>query len=95
MSHPSLSDSFENENQFHLGIIILENMTPLMHYQIYKHHELAQFFNDDVWVLSGHSQCMIEVFLQNRNLGILENGYKALAQWVFFKILNYGNKKKY
>lgn len=24
MSHPSLSDSFENENQFHLGIIILE-----------------------------------------------------------------------
>lgn len=69
MSHPSLSDSFENENQFHLGIIILENMTPLMHYQN-KHHELAQFFN----VLSGHSQCMIEVFLQNRNLGILENG---------------------
>lgn len=74
MSHPSLSDSFENENQFHLGIIILENMTPLMHYQIYKHHELAQFFNAVVWVLSGHSQCMTEVFLQNRNLGILENG---------------------
>lgn len=54
MSHPSLGDSFENENQFHLGIIILENMTPLMHYQIYKHHELAQFFNAVVWVLSGH-----------------------------------------
>lgn len=84
MSHPSLSDSFENENQFHLGIIILENMTPLMHYQIYKHHELAQFFNAVVWVLSGHSQCMIEVFLQNRNLGILENG-KSFGTVGFFK----------